>query len=315
MTQKMHVELSASRILVTGARGFIGSHLCSRLVKNNNSVYAITRSDQGSPDDSVTWLQGDLSDQSFVKTTVREIRPDYIFHLSGFVSGLRELNIVLESYHSLLTSTVNILAAATEFGCKKIILAGSLEEPDYNDIIPVPSSPYAAAKWASRGYAAMFYKLYGTPIANPRIFMVYGPGQRELKKLIPYVITTILKNESLKLSSGTRAIDWVFIDDVIDGLINIAQSSVTAEDIIDIGTGNTITVKELVRNIVSITGSTVIPEFGEIADRPLERVAVADPAATYRKTGWKPKVTIDEGLTKTVEWYKTRFNGLTNQIR
>jgi UDP-glucose 4-epimerase len=224
---------------------------------------------------------------------------------------LRELNIVLESYHSLLTSTVNILTAATEFGCKKVILAGSLEEPDYNDINPVPSSPYAAAKWAARGYATMFHKLYGTQIVNPRIFMVYGPGQRELRKLIPYVITTLLNNETPKLSSGSRAIDWIFIDDVIDGLITLVQSSVTAEDMIDIGTGKTITVKEIVRNIVSITGSTVSPEFGEVADRQLERVAVADPVANYRKTGWKPIVSIDEGLKRTVEWYKIHYHRKT----
>jgi len=293
------------KVLVTGARGFIGSNLCARLLQYNNEVHAVSRNDSVSNSDPIRWWNGDPADFEFVSDIFKSIKPDYIFHLSGYVSGLRDASVVIESYHSLLTSTINILTAATETGCEKIILAGSLEEPDPGIKNPIPSSPYAAAKWAARGYALMFHKLYGTPVVNPRIFMVYGPGQYETRKLIPYVTLSLLKNEQPKLSSGSRAIDWVYIDDVIDGLLTFAiVNNIPDDAVFDIGTGKKTTVKEIVEKLVTITGSSIQPLFGDMKDRPMERVVVADPQITYEKTGWQPNTFIDEGLAKTVKWYK-----------
>ena len=300
MTLIEQYRFSGEKVLVTGARGFIGSHLCDRLLRNGAELHAVSRKSKDSLPEQIRVWVGSLSDLSFVGKIVSEVKPDYIFHLSGFVSGLRDAQYVIESYHSLLTSTVNLLTVATKTGCKKIVLAGSLEEPD--EVSPVPSSPYAAAKWACRGYERMYHALYGTPVVNPRIFMVYGPGQREIRKLIPYVILSLLRNEVPKLSSGRRAIDWVFIDDVVDGLIHLAKNETF--DRVDIGTGCTTTVKEIVEKLVAITGSDKRPVFGDLEERPLERVASADSENTFEKTGWKPVMSIDEGLRQTVSWYK-----------
>ena len=299
------------KILITGARGFIGSNLCEKLLNFNANIHAVSRNYSGSKSDPVQWWQGDLADISFVKDLFHRVEPDYVFHLSGYVTGLRDAGILVNSYHSLLTSTINILTAATDTGCEKIVLAGSLEEPEPGESFPVPSSPYAAAKWAARGYAAMFRELYGTPVVNPRIFMVYGPGQLEHRKLIPYVTLSLLKNEQPKLSSGRRAIDWVYIDDVVDGLLTLAQSENTPDGLIDIGTGEKTTVKEIVEKLVTITGSSAQPVFGDLDDRPMERVTVANPESTYKKTGWRPRTSIYEGLTRTVEWYRKHLKQFT----
>jgi UDP-glucose 4-epimerase len=309
---KQGQDFHNKKILVTGARGFIGSNLAARLLQYSAEVHAVSRNYSGIATDPIRWWNGELADVGFVKNLLKEIKPDYIFHLSGYVTGLRDAGIVVESYHSLLTSTVNILTAVTEIECKKIILAGSLEEPEPEEVSPVPSSPYAAAKWAARGYASMFGKLYGVPVVNPRIFMVYGPGQREYRKLIPYVTISLLKNDIPKLSSGRRAIDWIYIDDVIDGLIVHAVNEEVTNSPVDIGTGQKISVKEIVEKLVAITGSTIQPVFGDLEDRPLERVTSADPDATFQKTGWKPAVSIDEGLHHTVVWYKDHLKEIDN---
>jgi len=137
------------------------------------------------------------------------VAPDIIFHLASFVSGRRELEFVLPALRSNFLSTVNLLVCATTLGCRKVVLTGSLEEPegDIESAVPAPS-PYAAAKGAASAYARMFYALYGTSVVTARLFMVYGPGQNDHKKLVPYVTRSLLKNQVAELMSGTREVDW-----------------------------------------------------------------------------------------------------------
>ena len=163
----------SQKILVTGANGFIGPHLCRQLYANGGNVYAISR--QGGPIDNkhIHWCRGDLSNLPTVRAVLNKVKPDVIFHLAGHAAGGRELELVLPTYHSNLTTTVNLLSEATKVGCKRIILPASMEEPGSDSLEVVPSSPYAADKWASSAYARMFHKLYNTPIVILRVFMTY----------------------------------------------------------------------------------------------------------------------------------------------
>ena len=145
-------HLSGQKILVTGASGFIGSHLCSHLCNKSAEVHAISRSSQTSTS-SVNWWYGDAKDFSTIDNIIRQIKPDVIYHLASNVTGSRAMEYILPTLHSNLVSTVNLLTTATEIGCKRIVLAGSLEEPEPDQFSTVPSSPYAAAKWASSIYA------------------------------------------------------------------------------------------------------------------------------------------------------------------
>jgi nucleoside-diphosphate-sugar epimerase len=210
---------------------------------------------------------------------------------------------VLPTFHDNLTTTVNLLTVATEIGCERIILAGSLEEQDPD---AVPSSPYAAAKFAASSYARMFHALYGTPVVVARLFMVYGPGQRDLRKLVPYSTLSLLRREAPKVSSGARPVDWVYIDDVIDGLMTAATAAGLAGQTVDVGSGRLVTVREVVEHLHRLTGSTATLEFGELPDRAMERVRVADVESTAARMGWRPAVSIEEGLRRTVEWYAER---------
>jgi nucleoside-diphosphate-sugar epimerase len=241
-----------------------------------------------------------------VKKVISTVKPDYIFHLSGFVNGLRDVNYVPVAFNSLLASTVNILTVATQAGCERVVLTGSQEEPEKEKSFP--GSPYAAAKWACRSYAKMFDKLYGISVLNPRIFMVYGPEQKDYRKLIPYVILSLLNNETPKLTNGTRPVDWIYVEDVVDALIQGAVSDLTIDMPFDIGSGIQITVKEIVEKIVSIMGSEIRPTFGYHAPRPFERIVSAD----INNTILRPKVEIVEGLTRTIAWYKENFKKIIN---
>ena len=141
---------------------------------------------------------------------------------------------------------------------------------------PVPASPYAAAKLAVGSFARMLHALHGLQVVNLRIFMVYGPGQHDRTKLVPYVVTSLLREEQPKLSSGTRPVDWVYVDDVVEAFIAASTRDDLAGTTLDIGTGELVTIRAIIERIVETVGTGVEPDFGALPERPLEIVRVAD---------------------------------------
>lgn len=289
------------RALVTGASGFIGAPLCRRLRAQGAEVYAVSRSARPAGRDGLHWLHADLGSIDAVRDVLAAAKPSVIFHLASHVSGSRDLGAVLPTFHDNLATTVNLLTVATEIGCERIVLAGSLEEQDPE---APPGSPYAAAKFAASSYARMFHALYETPIVIARVFMVYGPEQRDLNKLIPYSTLSFLRGEAPKVSSGQRPIDWIYLDDAVDGLLAVGESAGLEGQTVDVGSGELVTVREIVEHLNRLTGSAATLEFGTLPDRPMERVRVADVEATAALTGWRPTVPLEEGLRRTIDWCK-----------
>jgi nucleoside-diphosphate-sugar epimerase len=297
-------SLHGQQALVTGASGFIGSRLCRRLIEEGADVHGVSRSEQASSE--VRWWTTDVRDVEAAVGLVRDVRPDFIFHLASHVTGSRDLEAVLPTVHGNFLSTVNLLLGAAEVGCKRVVLAGSLEEPDGEESGPIPVSPYAAAKFAASAYGRMFHSLYGVPVVSLRIFMVYGPGQRDTTKLVPHVITTLMRGESPELSSGTRPVDWVYVDDVVGALVASATTETAVGETIDVGSGNLTPVRAVVDEIVRIMAPSVEPQFGALPDRPNERIRVADVARANALLAWASETTLDRGLAATIDWYMVR---------
>ena len=290
-------------VMVTGAGGFIGSRLCVRLNELGAKVHGVSR--RRRKDGGVfRWWQAELDDEVATRRLVDSVAPDIIFHLASLVSGKREMKYVLPTLQSNLLSTVNLLISATENECSRIVLAGSLEEAEGDIGTAAPSSPYAAAKGAASMYARLFHRLYGTPVVTARLFMVYGPDQKDLAKLVPYVILSLLRGQSPQLMSGTREVDWIYVDDVVDAYLALASRLGIDGETIDVGTGRLTSVHGVVEQLTSIIQPDVRPEFGSVEDRAFERVRVADVDHTYGLTGWRPKTTLDQGLRQTIDWYR-----------
>jgi nucleoside-diphosphate-sugar epimerase len=233
-----------------------------------------------------------------------DVRPDVIFHIAGFTSAARDLSAVIPSFQVNLVSTVHLLTAAAGTGCRRIVLAGSFEEPQALD--SVPSSPYAASKSAATAYARMFWHLFRTPVTVARIYMVYGPAQRDLKKLIPYTILSLLQGTRPQFTSGTRQVDWVFVDDVVRGLIELSQAEGVEGRAVDLGTGIATSVREVVETIAALMESRTAPTFGDVPDRQDEQIRVADVARTEALLGWKPSIALRDGLAQTIAYYRDR---------
>ena len=298
-----HTIIKGSRILITGASGFIGFALSKQLLKYGAEVYGVSRKIM-SQDLDIHWQMGDLTDYDFVENIVKKIKPDYIIHLASLVTGSREIQYVFATFHNNLLSTLNLLNAIYYHNCKRLIIAGSSEEPNLDEKNHIPASPYASAKQFASAYARMFHTLYKIPVAIARIFMVYGPGQIDHDKLIPYVILNTLRGKSPKVSSGQRKIDWIYIDDVVDGLVSMIYAKGVDGDTIDLGSGELISIKEIVELTTNLIDPKISADFGAIEDRPMEQSRVANVKETYKKTGWKPRVNLQSGLSKTINYYK-----------
>jgi UDP-glucose 4-epimerase len=295
-------DVRGRRVLVTGAAGFIGARLARALQGCGAEVHGVSRTARTGG--GIHWTSADLSEPAVAARLVRDVRPDLVYHLASLVSGDRAVGRVLPSIRDNLLTTVNLLTAACEAGGPRVVLAGSMEEcvgePD-----AVPSSPYAAAKSAASAYGRMFHALYELPVISLRVFMVYGPGQRDGTKLIPYVTDCLLRGEPPRLSSGRREVDWVYVDDVVAAFVAAAGPNRATGTSVDVGSGEVTTIRSVVDRLIRIVGSGR-PLFGALDDRPLERRRVADVARTRELIGWEPTTPLDAGLARTVEWFRER---------
>ena len=292
-------SLAGRRTLLTGATGFIGRAVVAQLERAGAEIHAIAR--HGHPSDqAIEWHPGELDDTGVIRQIVASTRPEVIIHLAGETRAARDLALVGPAFDANLASTVNLLTAAAETTPPpRVLIAGSLEEPAPNE---PTSSPYAASKAGARMYADLFRETFGLEVGVLRVFMVYGPGQRDLGKLVPHVVLSLLRGEGPRLTSGIRQVDWIYVDDVAAAFLAAATAGDATSLSVDVGSGEAVSIRTLVERIAVLAGSAIEPEFGAIPDRPQEQIRIADVAAAERAIGWRPAVPLDEGLRRTMAW-------------
>ena len=298
------LSYAGTRALVTGAAGFIGSRLVRRLVALGAEVHAVSRRPPTVSHADEVWHQADLRAASATGELLGAVRPDVVFHLASEVNGGRDAGLVLPTLENNLLSTINLLTAAVGRTGTRMVLCGSCEEPrPANDHAP-PPSPYAMAKWAATGYAQLYQRLWGLPVTVLRPTMVYGPGQRDLTKLVPYVVLSLLRGEEPRFTSGGKMADWVYVDDVAEAFAAAGRSDRATGQVMDIGTGVLTSVRDTVELLYRVMDSPLRPRFGEVADRPLDNPQTVDIGPAAETLGWRPAVGLEEGLRRTLAWYR-----------
>ena len=290
------------RAVVTGATGFIGSHLTRRLTEAGTTVVALSRG-KASGGAATSRLVADLNDPEAVAAAVAEAQPEVVFHLASAVTGNRALDAVWPTLTGNAVSTVAVLQAAARAGVRRVVLAGSMEEPRDDAI---PASPYAAAKQAARIYADLFRASYGLEVVHLRIFMVYGPGQEDRTKLVPASALALSQGIVPDFGSGERRVDWIHVSDVVEALVAAAAIEPAPKVPVDVGSGTPTTIRSVVEAIGRLAGCDPSDGFGRLPDRPREVEPIADVAASQRLLGWSPRVALHDGLAETVDWYTAR---------
>ena len=310
----MHEHVwNGRRVLITDSCGLLGANVLCALAKQGACGVAHAREEGQRPrlrtarSVDCEWCYGDLSQIDAVRRVFRTARPDIVFHLAGYARGGRQLECVLPSLHGDLVSTVNVLTVATEVGCERVVVTGSLEEPiaDKSELDPV--SPYAAAKTSGVAYARMFHQQYGTPVTVARVFMTYGPGQH-VDKVLPATICAFCQQRRPQLSSGLREVDWIYVDDVVEALLLSAICPSLVGKTLELGTGRLFTIREVVERVARLMNCDIEPEWGIRSDPRRETIRAAAVDETAKLLRWRTVTSLDDGLKQTIEWYRRDFD-------
>ncbi len=294
----------AARVLVTGSTGFIGRALCQALLALGANVHGLARAADRSSTGVTPW-NVDLRDAARVDQVYAEIRPTYVFHLAAQVTARQEPDLIRSMLEHNLLGSVNLLLAAVHNPCRRIVIAGSAEEPLGEIRRAAPASPYTAAKTAAGIYARMFNRVYNLPVVIARPFLTYGPGQ-DVTKLIPYTILKLLGGESPRLASGGRLCDFVHLTDVVRGMLWSAIQSGIEGQTLDLGSGQVISIRAAVEMVAQLIGAAAPVRFAAATDRIAEPPLISDVETSRRLLGWEPRWTLRRGLEDTIQWYRDR---------
>ena len=309
-----------NKVLITGAGGFIGSHLTNRLVREGAKVRAFvrynSRNDYGFieflPNDiqkEIEITAGDIRDSEAIRDVCKDV--DIIFHLGAVIAIPYSYVHPREVIETNILGTLNILNAGREYKVSKIVQTSTSEVYGTAQYIPIDEkhplqgqSPYSASKIGADKISESFYRSYDLPIVIVRPFNTYGPRQ-SARAIIPTIITQALSNDKIYIGSLHPTRDFTYIDDIIEGFIKVAVSDKLIGETINIGSGFEISIGDLASKVLSLTGkdASVISDIRRI--RPLrsevERLC-ADITKAKRLIEWNPKVSLDKGLRKTIKW-------------
>lgn len=257
-------------------------------------------------EEKIQWIKAELTDSAGIRALLKEIRPDIVFHLAGRTVVSADWELALPLFRDNLESTVTLLTQLADSGCRRIVTTGSLEEPEPTRADCVPASPYAASKWAAVGYARMFHSLYQLPVAIVRPYMTYGPRQRP-GKLVPSVTLALLRGQAPTIKEPDREVDWVYVEDVVDGILAAGRAPGVEGSSIDLGSGLLIPVREVVAHLEGLVGSGIAVQLSRSERSAGAQGRRADLTAAGGLLGWSPKTSLRKGLEETVAWYRARL--------
>ncbi len=253
------------RALVTGSTGFIGRALCEALLALGAETHGLARGAEQNPAGVRAW-PCDLRNPDAVEQTYGKIRPDHVFHLAAQVTARQEADLVRPMLEHNVLGTVNLLLAAVQWLCRRIVCAGSAEEPLGEIRRAAPASPYTAAKTAAGVYARLFNRVYNLPVVLARPFLTYGPGQ-DATKLFPYTILKLLGGESPRLTSGARLCDFVHLTDIVRGLLYCAVQTGIEGQTLDLGSGQVVSIRTAVELVAELIGTAAPVQLAAVNER------------------------------------------------
>jgi dTDP-glucose 4,6-dehydratase len=319
-------------ILVTGAGGFIASHLCEALVEQGAKVKAFThynsRGDPGLlsllPKDIYSKIEivtGDLLDLPTVTNSMKDI--DIVFHLGALISIPYSYSHPVQVVETNVLGTLNVLMAGKENGVERIIHTSSSEV--YGTALRAPidedhplqgQSPYSASKIGADKIAESFHLSYDLPVVTLRPFNTYGPRQSS-RAIIPSIIIQSLTGDTLSLGNLNTYRDLTYVSDTVNGFLCAAQTPNIEGETINLGVGKEIQMKVLVDEIISIINKPVEIKIDPARIRPEKSEVmrlISDNRRAREIMGWEPETNLRDGLTKTINWFDENLDIVRHQI-
>jgi len=308
------------KVLVTGAGGFIASHLVERLVSEGADVRAFvrynSRNDYGmlkliSSDafSKIEIIQGDLRDNEAVRNAVKGV--DTVFHLGALIAIPYSYVNPREVIDVNIMGTLNVLMAARDFGTRRVVHTSTSEVYGTAQYVPIDEkhplqgqSPYSASKIGADRIAESFYRSFELPVVTLRPFNTYGPRQ-SARAVIPTIITQALTRDEVKLGSLDPSRDFTFVHDTANGFLKVAEAENVLGEEVNLGNDNTIRIGDLANKIFEIIGKTPNVSLDPQRIRPNKSEVMKLWASNQKAKsliGWEPRISLDEGLALTIEW-------------
>ena len=314
------------KVLITGAGGFIGSHLCEKLVRIGCNVTSFvhynSRNDWGMLEhlpseikDNMEVIPGDIQDPYFTEKAV--CGKEIVFHLGALIPIPYSYEAPLSYIKTNVEGTLNILEASLKNHIEKVVHTSTSEVYGTSQYVPIDErhplqgqSPYSASKIGADKIAESFYLSFDLPISTIRPFNVYGPRQ-SARAVIPAIISQALSNKVINLGSLEPTRDFTFVSDTVDGFIKIAESEKSIGKVINIGSNIEISIGNLANKIISIMGRQVKIESEDKRKRPskseVERL-ICDNKKSKELLGWEPRISLEQGLKQTIDYIKSSLD-------
>jgi nucleoside-diphosphate-sugar epimerase len=306
-----------AQYLVTGGAGFIGSHLSEELIRRGHRVRVADSLITGKRSNldhipQVEFVEGDLADLDFVRRVVKDC--EFVLHQAAIPSVPRSVTDPITSNRAKVDATLNTLVAARDAGVRRLVFAASSSAygdtptlPKHEQMPTNPLSPYALQKVVGEEYLRMFTKLYGLETVSIRYFNVFGPRQDPTSPysgVISVFATALLHNRPPKIfGDGEQTRDFTYVANVVDGVLRACEAQGASGEIINVATGGRISLNTLFATMKKVIGGTVQPEYHD--PRPGDvRDSQADIAKARRILEYEPTVSFEDGLWKTIEWYR-----------
>lgn len=315
---------TGTRVLVTGAGGFIGSHLVEALVETGASVTAFIRyrsTDAQGPLslldkeilDGFTSISGDLRDADAVARA--SAGQQVVFHLGALIAIPYSYLNPVEVTQTNVIGTLNALMAARAAGVTRFVQASTSEVYGSARRVPIdethplhPQSPYAASKVAADALVASFHRSFDLPTVTVRPFNCFGPRQSG-RAVIPAIAGQALRSKEIRLGALTPTRDFTYVTDTVAGLMALAASDAAVGQTVNVCSGKEIAIGELAERVIALTGNraSIVPSAERLRPDASEVTRLrGDATLAHRLTGWTPRVTLDEGLSNVIDFLRTR---------
>ncbi len=308
-----------AKYLVTGGAGFIGSNIVKRLVTEGKDVRVLDNLSTGKRKniepflDKIEFIEGDFTDLETAKKAVAGV--DFVMHQGAIPSVPRSIDDPIKTNGANIVGTLNMLIASRDAGVKRFVYAASSSAYGDSKVMPkeetmptAPKSPYAIQKMVGELYCQNFYKLFGLETVCLRYFNVFGPNQDPesvYSAVIPLFIKKIMAGESpIILGDGTTSRDFTFVENNVDANIRACEGGLeSAGEVINIACGYEISLNELAEKINNELGKDIKPIYKEERAGDVKH-SLADISKAEKLLGYKPIVSFEDGLKKTIEFYK-----------
>lgn len=303
--------------LITGAAGFLGTVLANRLVREGHQVRGLDDLSTGDPaglEPGVHFTRGDVNDRPKLWTLLQEV--DCVYHLAARVSVPESILYPREYNASNVGGTVSLMEAMRDVGIRRVVLASSgaiygdqEAQPLSEGQAPRPLSPYAVSKLAAEYYIRTIGTLWGIETVSLRIFNAYGPGQRlppSHPPVVPYLLRQALRGGTLVVNGdGSQTRDCIYVDDVVSGMVAAATAPNINGLVLNIGSGLEISILDLARLVLNITGSSANIVTSAQTSGGVSRMC-ANIALAEKRLNYNPSITLENGLRLTLQ-RDTRF--------